>query len=273
MPAPDTIWNAWRGCRKEYAGCANCWAFYLAHAHGLDPQEITKNKSVWALPLKRKRNGEYKVAPFSSLDVCLTTDFCLPDVPGEWRDEVWQMIARRPDVGFTILTKRAHLLAACLPTDWTANGRVHGYPNVRLAITVENQQAADERIPYLLDIPASAKRLMCEPLLEEVHIEQYLASGQIDEVLCGGENYGNARVCDYDWGSSLSTQCAEHNVAMQFFDIGSTFRKDGKIYRIDDAEKRHAQAVRAGLDVTGSPRELVLKKHLLDEPFGEDTLF
>lgn len=37
-------------------------------------------------------------------------------------------------------------------------------PNVWLGVSVEDQAAADERIPALLDTPAAVRFLSCEPL-------------------------------------------------------------------------------------------------------------
>ncbi len=44
-------------------------------------------------------------------------------------------------------------------------------PNVWLGVSVENQAAADERIPLLLETPAAVRFLSCEPLLERVDLD------------------------------------------------------------------------------------------------------
>ena len=43
-------------------------------------------------------------------------------------------------------------------------------PNVWIGTTVENQKAADDRIPHLLETPAAIRFLSCEPLLECVSL-------------------------------------------------------------------------------------------------------
>ena len=35
-----------------------------------------------------------------------------------WRDEMWDIIRKRPDVIFYILTKRVPRISECLPADW-----------------------------------------------------------------------------------------------------------------------------------------------------------
>jgi protein gp37 len=61
-------------------------------------------------------------------------------------------------------------------------------PNVWLGVSVEDQAAADERIPALLDTPAAVRSLSCEPLLEPVDLEPWLATGLLHWVICGGES-------------------------------------------------------------------------------------
>ena len=39
---------------------------------------------------------------------------------------------------------------------------------------------------------------MCAPFIGQVSIRQYLASGQIEQVICDGENYDGARPCHYE---------------------------------------------------------------------------
>lgn len=47
-------------------------------------------------------------------------------------------------------------------------------PNVWMGVSVENQEAADERIPELLATPAAVRFLSCEPLIGRVSIAKWL---------------------------------------------------------------------------------------------------
>ena len=38
---------------------------------------------------------------------------------------------------------------------------------------------------------------MCAPFLEEIHIEKYLKAKQLEQFICGGENYEGVRPCHY----------------------------------------------------------------------------
>lgn len=269
------VWNPWRGCRKEFTGCKNCWMHIIATSHGLAPNEIVRSKTNWNAPVAKDVAGQYKIAPGSFVNVCLTSDFCLEDVSDEWRQHVWEIIARRPDVAFAILTKRAARLSECLPDDWLDEDEQPKYENVELAVTVEDQQAADERIPYLLEIPAARKRIMCEPLIGAVDMSEYLATGEISYVLCGGENYNAARLCDEKWVRSLSRQCKHAEVDFEFFDTGENFwTLDGEIIQERDKRVRQRRAKELGHDIIcGNKKKLHLHKSFHDDPFQGESLF
>ena len=64
-------------------------------------------------------------------------------------------------------------------------------PNVWLGVSVEDQAAADERIPLLLDTPAAVRFLSCEPLLGPLDLTTpwyRLSQGNIHWVIAGGES-------------------------------------------------------------------------------------
>ena len=73
-------------------------------------------------------------------------------------------------------------------------------------VTCENQRRADERIPLLLALPARHKGIMCAPLIGPVSIRDHLPAGQIEQVLCEGENYGGSRPCRYEWVKTLRAE-------------------------------------------------------------------
>ena len=49
---------------------------------------------------------------------------------------------------------------------------VRPLPNIWLGVTAENQKAADERIPLLLQCPAAVRFVSCEPLLGPIDIDE-----------------------------------------------------------------------------------------------------
>lgn len=57
-------------------------------------------------------------------------------------------------------------------------------------VTTENQKRADERLPILLDLPARHKGFMAAPFIDPIDVFSYLATGQMEDVLCGGKLWG-----------------------------------------------------------------------------------
>ena len=259
------IWNPWHGCKKCSEGCRNCYMYYLDSLRDKDGAEIYKTKAGFQYPLSKDRSGQYKVKSGEMLRVCMTSDFFLEEADA-WREEAWQIIHRRPDVKFFLLTKRPERVADHLPDNWG-----DGWENVMFNVTCENQRRADERIPILLDLPFKHKGIMCAPYIGPVRIRKYLSLGQIEQVLCDGENYGGARPCHYEWVKNLHDECAEYNVTFVFCGTGRRFIKDGKLYKLEGSIQTE-QAYKSGLSFQGKPMDW----RLTDEwgyPLNEATLY
>lgn len=241
------IWNPWHGCRKCSEGCQNCYMYYLDEQRGKSGADIYPTKAGFRYPLSKDRQGQYKVKSGEQLRVCMTSDFFLPEAD-QWRDEAWHIIRQRPDVVFFLLTKRPERVASCLPYDWQ-----DGWENVFFNVSCENQQRADERIPLLLSLPFRHKGIMCAPFIGAVTLEAYLPSGQIEQVICDGENYAGARPCHYEWVKRLRDECARYDVTFAFIGTGRRFVKDGRTYHIESSEQQANQAYRSGLSYQGKP--------------------
>lgn len=246
------IWNPWHGCHKVSEGCQHCYMYFLDRQRGIDTSIITRTAN-FNLPLLKDRHGNYKLKSGMQLYVGLSTDFFLEEAD-KWRKEAWDIIHRRRDIAFRLLTKRAYRIHQCLPADWN-----NGYDNVMISVTCENQRRADERLPILLDLPAKHKGFMAAPFIGAIDAEQYLESGQIEEVLCGGENYDGARPCHYQWVKSLSEQCDRHDVTFNFIETGTVFVKDNKTYRIPSKQMQSQQAHASGLSHYNGKPEFHLK--------------
>ena len=237
----EMVWNMWHGCRKYSAGCKNCYVYRRDGGIGRDASEVTRTKS-FDLPLRRSRDGAYKVPPGAHVYACLSSDFFLAEAD-PWRDEAWSIIRRRPDVHFTIITKRILRVSECLPSDWG-----EGYRNVSIFCTVENQAECDRRMPTFISLPIRHKQVVCEPLLESIDLTPYLLSGAIDCVTVGGESGEGARVCDYEWVLAIRSQCEAAGVPFHFKQTGAKFLFNGRLYSVP---RRHQldQARRAGIDI------------------------
>ncbi len=241
------IWNPWHGCVKCSEGCDNCYMYFLDQARGLDGRRVRRTQAGFDYPLQRRRDGGYKVRSGELIRVCMTSDFFLEEADA-WRDEAWDVIRARPDVRFFLLTKRPQRVRACLPADW---GR--GWPHVMLNVSCENQRRADERMPYLRDLPFQHKGVMCAPFIGQVSLKAYLQQGWVEQVICGGENYGGARPCDYSWVLSLRAECVAADVRFCFVETGTRFVKDGRLYTMPSKRLQSQMASKSGTFFEGRP--------------------
>ena len=240
--------------------------YFLDSMRDKNGGDIYRTKAGFRYPLSRDRGGQYKVKSGEMLRVCMTSDFFLEEAD-PWRDEAWEIMRRRPDVKFFLLTKRPERAADHLPRDWDG-----GWENVMFNVTCENQRRADERIPILLELPFRHKGIMCAPFVGPVSIKEYLPTGQIEQVLCDGENYGGARPCHYEWVKALSDECRAFDVTFTFCGTGRCFVKDGRTYHIEGNGIQSRQAYKSGLSYQGKP----IAWHLTDEwgyPIPEDQLY
>lgn len=235
------VWNPWHGCVKYSEGCLNCYVYRRDGSVGRDASKVEKT-TAFDLPVRRYRNGEYKVPPGSTLFACMTSDFFL-DRADAWRGEIWNMIRERRDINFFIITKRILRFYECAPPDWGDKG----YPNVFLCCTIENQRQCDIRLPFFMGVPAAKKFLIFEPLLSNIAMGEYLTD-DIEQVIAGGESGNEARVCDFDWVLNIRRQCIDKGVPFRFKQTGARLKKDGKIYRIE-RKFQHAQAKKANIDI------------------------
>lgn len=246
------IWNPWHGCRKVSEGCENCYMYFLDRQRGQDGSKIFRVGKQFDYPIQRKRDYSYKIKSGELIRVCMTSDFFLKEAD-QWREQAWTLMKERSDVKFFLLTKRVERVYECLPKDWN-----DGWENIFFNVTCENQKRADERIPILLDLPFKHKGILCAPLIEEIHIEKYLESGKIEQVSAGGENYDGSRLCDYDWVRSLRSQCEQCDITFCFFETGTNFVKNGRLYRMPDKRLQSKMAYKSGMNYIGKPISFIL---------------
>ena len=116
-------------------------------------------------------------------------------------------------------------------------------PNVWLGVSVEDQAAADDRIPELLDTPAAVRFLSCEPLLGQLmlrrpfvrdHKNRNVMTEDDDQrpivpgsfpglhwVIVGGESGPGARPCAIGWIRDIVGQCRAAGVPVFVKQLGA----------------------------------------------------
>lgn len=199
----DYTFNPWSGCAKISAGCLNCYAAALppkmrrGAVWGEGQERMPAGDAYWHQPrLWARRAGaegvRRRVFCASTADVFEDR----PDLDGlRWR--LWELIRETPELDWLLLTKRPERMAS-----WADE---HGWhPNAWAGASVENQAAADARLPHLLKVPARVRFLSCEPLLGRVD----LRGTRLDWIIVGGESGPRARPMHPDWVRGLRDQAA-----------------------------------------------------------------
>lgn len=269
----EATWNPVAGCTRVSAGCDNCYAVQMSHRLELMGQAkyagltvlnnrgdrhfngtVRCDEDALTIPLKWRKPRRVFVNSMS--------DLFHKDVPFEFVDRVFAVMALCPQHTFQVLTKRPERMAEYLNEDrradnafgWhfsAAQRRVktvsddiaesrrrsgidesnwnNAWPlfNVWLGTSCENQAAADARIPHLLRCPAAVRFLSCEPLLGPL---DRLPLAVIHWVIVGGESGPGARPCAVEWNRSIVRQCAAAGVSCFVKQLGS------RPYRINNED-------------------------------------
>lgn len=231
----EVMWSPWHGCHKCSPGCKNCYVYNIDKNYDKDSSFVTKSKTNFDLPLKKKRDGSYKIPLNSIVKTCFTSDFFIEEADS-YRNKAWEMIKFRKDSYFIIPTKRVERIKDCLPKDWKS-----GYNNVIIALTCENQEKADLRIPLFLELPIKHRNIFVSPILEYVDLKKYLKTKKIEKISVGGESYTKARICDFKWVEKIYVDCLENSIDFDFHQTGSNFLFNNKLYKINH-KKEFTQA-------------------------------
>lgn len=206
----EVTWNPVTGCTPVSPACEHCYARRMAKrlagrcGYPAVPHEfeVTLHPERLSEPLGWKKPRR--------VFVCSMGDLFHEDVPDEYIDAIFAVMATAEQHTFQVLTKRPERMYWWLQSLYTrslrypapgkrsvsytygqigemlrANALEYGvrlgpinrsFPlaNVWLGVTAENQEQADRRIPVLLQIPAAVRFVSVEPLLERVDLTRYM---------------------------------------------------------------------------------------------------
>lgn len=261
-------WNPIRGCSRVSDGCRNCYAEDQA-ARIIEQDRdrgVPEGEGAYDGLLAKGGpwNGEIKLVP-ELLDqpvrwtkprfifVNSMSDLFHENIPEDFIQRIFAIMAAAPHHTFQVLTKRAERMRSILSSKdarWIAEGLnqltwegvlspgahhvTWPLPNLWLGVSVENQSAADERVPQLLETPAAIRWLSMEPLLGPVDLARAGAIaydsvgdltpgtgdafgfGLVDWIVVGGESGPDARPMHPKWARDLRDQCASADVPYLF---------------------------------------------------------
>lgn len=233
----DITWNCVRGCTPVSAGCTNCYASKMAarFCGTGQPYEGLAKGGKWTGKVRcieTALNEPMHWRKPARIFVNSMSDLFHADVPESFIWNVLQVVEQCPRHTFIILTKRPERMAAILH-EWVTHpmhGRGEPLPNLWCLTSVEDQQAADERIPWLLKTPAVVRGVSCEPLIGPVSLrwplwqpwetgqvhDEYDGLRRISWCIVGGESGPNARPMHIEWARSLRDECAAAGVPFHY---------------------------------------------------------
>lgn len=246
----DATWNPVTGCTKVSQGCKHCyaereWARLSANPKatnyfGRTFTDVACHEDRLDQPLRWQKPRMIFVNAMS--------DLFHEDVPDEFIDKVFAVMALAEHHTFQVLTKRPERMLSYLNTvgreDLIGDVGIPAVrfdsfgvlewplPNVWLGVSVENQETADERIPLLLQAPAAVHWVSAGPLLGPIDFEEvpvgmygplrfYSQSikhklPRLDWVVVEGESGPHARPMHPDWVEFIQKQCEQAHVPFFF---------------------------------------------------------
>lgn len=256
----DATWNIITGCSVISPGCKDCYAMGLAgtrlknHPSRVGLTMDTKAGPVWTGEVRF--NEAWLDQPLRwtkprRIFVCAHGDLFHEDVPDAWIDQVFAVMALRPQHTFQVLTKRAARMRAYVselmalfhaspdalyerigeafaalafgePEKARAAFDAIDWPlrNVWMGVSAEDQPRADERLPDLVETPAVVRFVSVEPMIGPVDLARATSRlDRIHQVIVGGEN--GDRLMHPDWVRPVRDQCADAGIAFFFKQWGT----------------------------------------------------
>jgi len=229
--APDTRWYNIRfwdpviGCTPVSAGCLNCSSAATVRRNSIDSEVVRASgaNARWTGQVKIVDGSLDLVsefAPNEQIFVAGRSDLFHEKISDSYRDRIIECAHERPDCTFLALTKRPERI-----------GKRVFPKNFWVGISVEDQQTAALRLPYLRDVTAT-KIVSAKPLLGPVCLREYVEL--FDMVAVGGEHGSNARPAHPDWVRSIRDQCVAAGKPFSFHNWGRWLPGSGPVTRYID---------------------------------------
>jgi protein gp37 len=262
----DETWNPVTGCDKVSQGCKNCYAEKMhKRLGGMGQEKYSKPFLGNVLTHEDELMKPYQWKKGKRIFVNSMSDLFHKDVPFEFIVQVYTIMVNTPRHTYQVLTKRSDRLLefynwykSMLPAEYVS--QYTSAKNIWVGVSCEDQKTVDERVPYLLQVPAAIRFLSCEPLLERIDITafgsnlpldgkiiewrkpgKYYEGPKIHWVIAGGESGSKARPMHPDWIRFLRQQCEESNTPFFFKQWGEWIDNQNmpRQYIAENNLKRH----------------------------------
>src|ERR1051326_2825139 len=216
IPWAHHTFNGWIGCTQVAPECEHCYAELMAKFRGWarwglgEPRRRTTEQN-WRKPLHWDQEAaeigtRYRV--FSSS----LSDVFDPEVPEQWRNDLFELIRNTSNLDWLLLTKRPaqmrNYLNALPDAPW---------PNVWALVSAGCQKTAESFIPILLETKAVIRGVSCEPILECVDFAKWMTSkrgsSKLDWIIVGDESGHHSRTSSPDWYRKIRRQGQANGVA------------------------------------------------------------
>jgi len=273
-------WSLVEGCTPVSPGCANCWLAGMENRfHGQtrgndqgDKRILTKEGKFSGLVFSREDRLSFPLKKRNPRVYAIWSDLFHGEVSDIFQDQAIAVMGAAQRHHFIIVTKRPEVAVAYFESREFRKKDGANWPNVTILVTMEDQQRADERAPYAMQLAAQGWRVgaLCEPLLGPVDLTRIYQHGttegggswgswesalngktpdiwgggpdieggpRLSWVITGGESGASARPVHPDWVRSLRDQAQAAGIPFMFKQWGEWAPYDGGPEVDDDPEQ------------------------------------
>lgn len=265
------VYNPTTGCNKVSQGCKNCYAEIMHNRLMHIPKINEKYNRPFldgAFPHEPSLSIPFSWKKGSTVFVDSMSDLFHGNIPVEYIAKVYAVMFLNPQHTFQLLTKRPDRRLEILESDeffqylhkycnqfhdehikklesemyfYDEIKSLFPFKNVWEGTSIEDQDTANLRIPFLMKTPAQIHWISAEPLLGPVDLDPIQHASQLDWIVTGGESGRKKRLFDADWARQIRDYCKRNEISffMKQMDKVQSIPDDLYIREYPSVEKTH----------------------------------